>query len=211
MKNSNNLLLIFTRNPELGKVKSRLAKDVGAEAALEIYKFLLNHTKTITQNLEGVDKQVWYSENITEKDIWDANFFDKKEQLNHPDLGRRMLHAFLEGFKKGYQNIIIIGSDLYDIQTEDIQNAFKKLEKNDAIIGPATDGGFYLLGLKKVIPAIFENKEWGTASVLKHTLTDLTNYNYTKLQAKNDVDYLSDIKDISIFSPFLKHLNLSPQ
>lgn len=211
MQKSRNLLLIFTRNPELGKVKSRLAKDIGAKAALEIYKFLLNHTKTITQNLKGVDKQVWYSENIPAQDIWDSNFFDKKEQCNHPDLGKRMLHAFQEGFHNGYENIIIIGSDLYDIQTEDIQYAFEKLDQHDAIIGPATDGGFYLLGLKKVIPEIFENKEWGTPSVLQKTLTDLENYNYTKLNAKNDVDYLSDIKDISIFRPFLKHINLSPQ
>lgn len=201
MLNSKNLVLIFTRNPELGKVKSRLAKDVGENAALAIYKFLLNHTKNVTQNLL-VDKQVWYSENVTEHDIWDAKIYDKYEQLQVNDLGKRMEQAFKLGFKKGYEKIVIIGSDLYDIEGRDFYKAFEALNSNEAVIGPATDGGFYLLGMKKMIPEVFENKNWGNDTVLKSTLKDLEKYTFTQLEEKNDVDYLSDIENIEVFKQF---------
>ncbi len=201
MLNSKNLILIFTRNPELGKVKSRLAKDVGEDAALAIYKFLLNHTKNVTQNLL-VDKQVWYSENVAENDIWDANIYDKYEQLQVNDLGKRMQQAFLLGFKKGYEKIIIVGSDLYDIEGRDFYKALEALNSHEAVIGPATDGGFYLLGMKTMIPEVFENKNWGKDTVLSSTLKDLEKYTFTQLEEKNDVDYLSDIENIEVFKQF---------
>lgn len=201
MLNSKNLVLIFTRNPELGKVKSRLAKDVGENAALAIYKFLLNHTKNVTQNLL-VDKQVWYSENVTENDIWDAKIYDKYEQLQVNDLGKRMEQAFKLGFERGYEKIVIIGSDLYDIEGRDFYKAFEALNSNEAVIGPATDGGFYLLGMKRMIPEVFENKNWGNDTVLKSTLKDLEKYTFTQLEEKNDVDYLSDIENIEVFKQF---------
>ena len=201
MLNSKNLVLIFTRNPELGKVKSRLAKDVGENAALAIYKFLLNHTKNVTQNLL-VDKQVWYSENVTENDIWDAKIYDKYEQLQVNDLGKRMEQAFKLGFERGYEKIVIIGSDLYDIEGRDFYKAFEALNSNEAVIGPAADGGFYLLGMKRMIPEVFENKNWGNDTVLKSTLKDLEKYTFTQLEEKNDVDYLSDIENIEVFKQF---------
>ncbi|WP_010522703.1 TIGR04282 family arsenosugar biosynthesis glycosyltransferase [Aquimarina agarivorans] len=200
-----NLLLIFTRNPELGKVKSRLAADIGAQNALDIYIFLVNHTKKVTQNLT-VDKQVWYSENIEENDIWETDFYSKKLQPNTADLGLRMQYAFNKGFEDKYEHIIIIGSDLYDISEKDIALAFDKLQRHDAVIGPATDGGFYLLGLSKPIPSLFKNKEWGTNTVLADTLNDLKSYSFEQLNPRNDVDYLSDIKDIAVFKPFIKYV-----
>lgn len=201
MLKSKNLLLIFTRNPELGKVKSRLAKDVGEQSALDIYKFLLNHTKKVTQNLP-VDKQVWYSENVNENDIWDAEIYSKKEQLQVADLGDRMQLAFQAGFDKGYEKIIIIGSDLYDIETKDLEVAFGILNTKEAVIGPATDGGFYLLGMKTMIAEVFQNKNWGSESVLQDTLHDLEKYNFHTLEERNDVDYLSDIENNDVFKPF---------
>ena len=201
MLKSKNLLLIFTRNPELGKVKSRLAKDVGEQSALDIYKFLLNHTKKVTQKLP-VDKQVWYSENVNENDIWDAEIYTKKEQLQVADLGERMQHAFQAGFDKGYEKIIIIGSDLYDIETKDLEVAFGILNTNEAVIGPATDGGFYLLGMKTMIAEVFQNKNWGSETVLQDTLHDLEKYNFDTLEERNDVDYLSDIENNDVFKPF---------
>ncbi len=203
--NTKNLLLIFTRNPELGKVKSRLAADIGQQNALDIYVFLLNHTHKVTKHV-NVAKQVWYSETLGKNDIWSTNSYVKKLQPDTPDLGERMEYAFNKGFKNGYEHIIIIGSDLYDISQNDIENAFAKLQNNDAIIGPATDGGFYLLGLSKLIPNIFKNKTWGTNTVLKDTLGDLEKYNYEQLTPKNDVDYIEDIKDIAVFKPFIKYV-----
>ncbi|MEP2057264.1 MAG: TIGR04282 family arsenosugar biosynthesis glycosyltransferase [Maribacter litoralis] len=206
LANSKNLLLIFTRNPELGKGKRRLAATIGDQAAFNIYKFLLDHTVTITKNLYA-EKQVYYSEEIWEDDIWDNKKFAKKLQSGN-DLGARMANAFQEGFQKEYQKIIIIGSDMLDLSQEDLEAAFKALEKNDFVIGPAEDGGYYLLGMKKFMPELFKNKSWGTETVLKDTLADLENETTTLLETKNDVDYYEDIKDIDAFAPFLKHMTL---
>ena len=198
------LLIIFTRNPELGKCKTRLAATVGDEAALDIYIFLLKHTVSITENLE-VTKQVHYSIKVRDNDLWNDSKFEKKQQYG-ADLGLRMQHAFEEGFKEGYQQIIIIGSDLYDVSQDDLENAFNQLENHDFVIGPAEDGGYYLLGMKRLLPELFQNKNWGTSSVLKDTLTNLENESLQLLPQKNDVDYYEDIQDIEVFQQFLRHL-----
>lgn len=197
-------LIIFTRNPELGKGKRRLAATIGDQAAFEIYKFLLAHTREITKDL-AVTKQVWYSEEVQKNDDWDPTIYDKYAQEGE-DLGVRMKIAFLKALDT-YEHVIVIGSDMHDMNTADIENAFKQLHTHDAVIGPAEDGGYYLLGFtKKLVSGIFENKEWGTATVLEKTLDNLKDHNYALLEERNDVDYYDDIKNIPAFQPFLKHL-----
>lgn len=204
LEHKKNLLLIFTRNPELGKCKTRLAATIGKEPAFEIYKFLLSHTEQITRNVKG-DKQVYYSEEIWENDQWDDKVFHKKLQKGK-NLGERMQYAFEQGFKDGYEKIIVIGSDLYDITTADIENAFLSLNDTDYTIGPAEDGGYYLLGMKKLLSSLFENKDWGKSSVLKNTLENLNNKEFVILPIKNDVDTYEDIKNVAVFKPYLKHM-----
>lgn len=204
LASSKNLLLIFTRNPELGKGKRRLAAKVGDQIALDIYNFLLNHTAQITSRLYA-DKIVCYSDEIWLEDIWDNKIYEKRVQVGE-HLGTRMLNAFQDGFSRGYEKVIIIGSDMYDLSTEDLEEAFRKLAKNDFVIGPAEDGGYYLLGMKKLKPELFKNKDWGTDSVLNATLSDLKDEKKVLLETRNDVDYYEDIKDIPAFAPFLKNL-----
>ena len=203
--NSKNCLIIFTRNPELGKGKRRLAADVGDETALDIYKFLLDHTRTITKNLD-VTKQVWYSERVHENDDWNNEIYEKYVQEG-VDLGKRMHHAVAQALES-HDNVMIIGSDMYDLTQQDLEFAFAKAENHEAVIGPATDGGYYLLGFhKRIVDGIFEDKEWGTETVLTKTLKDLDSINYYKLEARNDVDYVSDIIEVPAFQPFLKNYN----
>ena len=199
---SKNLLLIFTRNPEFGKVKTRLARDIGHQAALDIYKFLLAHTAKICTPLD-TEKAVYYSEEIPNNDLWNATVFQKKKQVGE-DLGERMQNAFAEGFHLGYSKIIIIGSDLYDIETKDLEQAFNVLNNHEIVIGPAEDGGYYLLGMKQLHPKLFKNKNWGTATVLQDTINELKKSNYKLLEKRNDVDLYSDIKDHPAFIPFFK-------
>ena len=203
-KSSDNLLLIFTRNPELGKCKTRLAATVGNETALDIYKFLLKHTASISENL-AFDKQVYYSEEVWEDDVWDPKIFLKKLQQGI-DLGERMHNAFKEGFKDGYKKICIIGSDMHDLSQANLEEAFAKLEENDFVIGPAEDGGYYLLGMKMLHKQLFQDKAWGTGNVLKHTLENLEGKKFSELPTRNDVDLYEDIKDIDAFQPFFKNL-----
>lgn len=201
---SKNLLLIFTRNPELGKCKTRLAVTVGNENALAIYQFLLGHTVAITKETNAA-KQVWYSEEIWANDIWANTIYEKRLQVGH-HLGERMANAFQSAFASGYERVIIIGSDMYDLNRSDIENAFTMLNETDFVIGPATDGGYYLLGMKTFKPELFEHKNWGSDTVLEMTLNDLKNENIHLLDARNDVDVYDDIKDIAAFQPYLKNI-----
>lgn len=201
MKKSKNLLLIFVRNPELGKVKKRLAITIGNKKALEIYKFLLKYTAEITKHM-AVDKEVHYSEKIEMDDIWENTVYHKKLQVGE-DLGQRMEHAFQQGFEAGYKNIIIIGSDMYDLNQQDLENAFLALKKCLYVIGPATDGGYYLLGMKAMDYSLFKNKTWGSNSVLKETLEEIKNEKTTILETRNDIDIFEDVKNHPKFQQFL--------
>ena len=136
---SKKALIIFTRNPELGKCKTRLAATIGDESALEIYKYLLQHTAKLSEKVKA-DKYLFYSESIKREDIWDATIFNKKLQQGN-DLGERMENAFTELFELGYEKVIIIGSDLLDLSSDDVNEAFDFLNENDTVIGPAKDGG----------------------------------------------------------------------
>ena len=197
-----NLLLVFTRNPELGKVKTRLAKTVGNATALKIYTFLLKRTRDIVVKVSA-DKAVYYSVKVRENDIWDASIFQKHQQVGE-DLGIRMLHAFKNGFKAGYKKVMIIGSDLYDLTSETIENAIIALENNEVVIGPAEDGGYYLLGMNSLEEKIFKNKDWGTETVRKDTLEDLKDKKVFLLGELNDVDVFEDIEHHPAFQTFLK-------
>ena len=198
---SKNLILIFTRNPELGKVKTRLAATIGDENALEIYIQLLEHTKKVA--LETTyDKRVLYSEEINHTDMWEATAFQKKLQVG-VDLAVRMYNAFQGGFEDGYEKIVIIGSDLIALESSDIDKAMQKLDENDIVIGPAEDGGYYLLGMKNIPDNIFKNKEWGPDTVLKDTLLDIASLNYHLLEEKNDIDTYEDIKNIPFFNKYI--------
>ncbi|OEK07872.1 glycosyltransferase [Flavivirga aquatica] len=194
---SENALIVFTRNPELGKCKTRLAKTVGDQTALDIYKFLLQHTADISKAVD-TNRFVFYSENIIDNDIWDTKFFNKKLQKGE-DLGERMQHAFTELLNANYNKVVIIGSDLYDLNAQTIEEAYKQLESHDVVIGPAEDGGYYLLGMNVLHPEAFKNKAWGTSSVLEKTLTDLNTTSVKFLDKKNDIDTWEDIKDIPFF------------
>ena len=204
MDKSKHLLLIFTRNPELGKCKTRLAAKVGDQAALDIYKFLLSHTVNITSELD-VTRWVFYSNEIWEEDIWANGTYQKKLQ-NGADLGQRMLNAFKEGFESDYEKIVIIGSDMYDLSQADLESAFSQLNQHDYVVGPAEDGGYYLLGMKALNKELFQDKPWGTETVLEDTLKHLKQEKVSMLPVKNDVDHYEDIKDIKAFQPFLKHI-----
>jgi hypothetical protein len=191
---NNNLLLIFYRNPELGKVKTRLAATIGNEKALSVYLKLAEHTQKITEGLMA-DKLVFYSHAIVHKDLWDETIYQKAEQAGE-NLGERMLHAFQYGFDKGYKHICIIGTDCLELNQEIIEKAFLSLSKYDAVLGPAKDGGYYLLGIQKMYADFFLNKAWSTQTVTHDTLLDMLRLKLSVhlLPLLSDVDVEDDLK-----------------
>ena len=189
------LLIIFVKNIELGRAKTRLAATVGDEAALAVYKKLLEKTKSITQPLT-VDKTVFYDRVLGENDLWSVEGFSKAVQPQG-DLGERMLAAFESSFSKGYERICIIGSDCYDLSTEVLHHAFYMLNTNNAVIGAAKDGGYYLVGMNRLISDVFKNKEWSTDKVFSSTVEDFKRNEdtYFELPVLNDVDTEEDLGD----------------
>ena len=187
-------IIIFVRNPVLGKVKTRLAKTMGNGKALLIYQLLLEHTRQVTGNLH-CDKFVYYSDYIDENDDWNNVLYKKKLQSGG-DLGERMANAFKQLFASGYQRLIIIGSDCLDLTSDLINEAFNRLKEADVVFGPSTDGGYYLLGLKVPYPPeLFENKNWSTDTVLSDSLKTLeaSGTSYQLLIPLNDIDEESDL------------------
>lgn len=200
---SKNLIITFTRNPELGKVKSRLAKSIGEQGALDVYIKLLEHTESVLKQID-CDKAVYYSVKVRDNDLWDASIFKKYQQFGD-DLGVRMENAFKKGFEDGYDNIVIVGSDLYDLLPKHINDAFKALNTHDNVIGPAEDGGYYLLGMKTLHPSVFKIENWGTETVYKQTISKLNDNNVYVLETLNDIDYVEDLKPYNIFKSYTQN------
>jgi rSAM/selenodomain-associated transferase 1 len=192
---SKRLLLLFVRNPELGKVKTRLAATVGPEKALEIYLHLLQHTRDVTQQLPE-DKLVYYSDKVQHGDLWPEAHYQKAVQPSG-DLGERMEVSFAAAFQAAYTSVVIIGSDCQQLTQAIIERAFLELEKHDVVIGPALDGGYYLLGMKQLQSAFFRGKQWSTEHVFPATLQDIHHLqlSYALLPSLSDVDQVEDLEN----------------
>ena len=167
-------LLVFARVPALGRVKSRLAAGVGQPAALAVYRELLAITNTAIVEA-GVPATVWLADTATamptaaETHEWAAHAARCQPE---GDLGARMTTAFATAFAAGAGRVAIIGTDCPGLRASHLHQAFAALETADVVLGPATDGGYYLLGLRQPQPELFQHKTWSTDSVLADTVAD---------------------------------------
>lgn len=191
--NQDQALIIFVRNPEKGKVKTRLAATVGADAALHIYKKLLQHTFAVSQQTNA-DRFVFYADVVESDDVWSGQGYHKQLQAAG-DLGDKMKAAFAEVFAKGYAKAVIIGSDCPELTSNHLQAAFGKLHTHDVVIGPALDGGYYLLGMKRLHAVLFQNKAWSTGTVFRDTIQTATDHSllFFALGVLADVDEEKDL------------------
>ncbi|MBX2891125.1 MAG: TIGR04282 family arsenosugar biosynthesis glycosyltransferase [Saprospiraceae bacterium] len=185
-------LLIFIRNPQLGKVKTRLARTVGDTEALRVYQILLEKTRVAAQGVQA-ERWLFYSDFVEKNDAWpEADFFKKKQADG--DLGQRMEQAFRTAFEAGASKAVIIGSDCPELTGEMLQRAFDSLDEADFVLGPAPDGGYYLLGMKRLEPAVFRGIEWSTERVRTLTLEKIraAGKSCTLLPELSDVDTETD-------------------
>ncbi len=187
----NNALLIFIKNVQKGKVKTRLAQTLGDDKALKIYQALLEHTHSVADTFVG-NRMVFYSQFIEENDSWQVSKFQKYLQQGN-DLGERMQYAFETAFEEN-DTVIIIGSDCASLTPEILQKAVEKLENHDFVLGPALDGGYYLLGMSTFQPLVFEEIKWSTSEVLSKTVQHIKDLNktYALLEPLSDIDYAED-------------------
>ena len=158
-------LILFTRIPELGKVKTRLAADAGNEKALRVHQFLLEKTLYAIK-VSGFESEI-YCPDLPEGKIPVNMEFPQLQAEG--DLGQKMAAAFQNVFSKGYERVLLIGSDCPELNSEILEKAGNKLLDYDVVLGPAKDGGYYLIGMKNFHPSLFQSIPWSTNEVFNLT------------------------------------------
>lgn len=198
MISKDNNLILFLKYPEKGKVKTRLAKDIGNEKALLIYK------KLVSKILNQIDSNNY---NISIYYFPENKKNEVKKWINLPnikylpqsgdDLGARMLNAFKDSISLKYIKTVIIGTDCLEINDNIISKSFYLLDDSNLVLGPATDGGYYLIGLKAVVETIFQDIHWSTEKVLKQTINKAKEIklSYKFLDFLSDIDTLEDLNN----------------
>jgi len=186
-----NAICIISKYPETGNVKSRLGKEIGDDTALSVYKKILFELVSEHRNAD-YDLFVCFSPSEKKEKFKKmlnlSNMFPSKGN----DLGKIMSNALSHLFKK-YDKVILIGADTPQISTDDINRSFVVLDSNDIVIGPAFDGGYYLIGMKESLP-VFTNISWSTEKVLDQTISKLEGISYSLLENRPDIDTLTDLK-----------------
>ncbi|WP_287373238.1 TIGR04282 family arsenosugar biosynthesis glycosyltransferase [Prosthecochloris sp.] len=192
------LLIVFTRNPVKGQVKKRLAAATSDDFALKVY----NKLRSITQeasSASGADIAVYYDNHLPDDDIFRGEKTKTFLQEGN-DLGTRMFNAFKQGFSENYRRIALIGTDCPELTGTIIRNAFGALEQHHAVLGPAKDGGYYLIGLRALLSELFIGKQWSTSTVCREAENELDRHglDYALLQTLSDIDTVEDLGNFTL-------------
>jgi rSAM/selenodomain-associated transferase 1 len=184
-------IIVFQKNLLLGKVKTRLAETISDEAALDCYSQMISFTHEQLVKVDA-DIHLYFSEFIepTAPQNWQV------QVQKGDDLGEKMYNAFLDLKFLGYDQVVIIGTDCLELTTKIINNSFASLNSCDFVLGPANDGGYYLLGLNELSDSLFLNKEWSNSEVFQTTRKSILQQNKTVflLEKLSDIDTFEDLR-----------------
>jgi len=190
------LTSVFLKAPRPGFVKTRLAESIGADAACAAYRHLVEKVLSNLQDLKAVELR--YAPDTQESALeirpWLRANWSLRAQTTGT-LGDRMAHAIREGLAAGYQGVILIGSDCPAVTRADIETASNALSGGtDLVLGPALDGGYWLIGTKTDCPELFDGIEWSTERVLSQTLAAAARlgFDVKQLRTLNDIDTVED-------------------
>lgn len=187
-------LIVFTRSPVPGQVKTRLLPDFSKQQAAAIQQQLIEHAVSKFCKLDGIDVQLHCSPDTSHhffqyiKAIYKVRLVSQVEG----DLGQKMSTA-IENTLEDYQKVVLIGSDVPAIDSEYLTQAFDALDDKHVVVGPAEDGGYGLVGLTCSKPAMFEQVDWGTPDVLQQTVDQLAPEFPVLLDTLWDVDRPADV------------------
>jgi rSAM/selenodomain-associated transferase 1 len=197
-KNSKQHLIIFTRYPEPGKTKTRLIPALGTVGAANLQRQMTEYTLSQVQKLQAstaISLEVRFAGgNLQLMQDWLG--FDLVYQLQgEGDLGSRMMRSLSYAFQNNAQQVVIIGTDCPGVNPEILATAFEQLHLFDLVLGPAVDGGYYLIGLRQPFPQLLTNIDWGTSQVLSQTLeiAQQLNLSVAYLPTLADVDRPEDL------------------
>ena len=189
---------VFCKNPIPGKVKTRLGKTIGHDQAVEIYNLLVGHTQNILSQLKGRTSIYFFFDPPGERESiqhW-LGMHCKLVPQARGNLGDRMLSAFIYAQERDHDHCILIGTDCPDLNAGILEMACAKIKKHDVVLGPANDGGYYLIAAKQSHPSLFEDIEWSTDSVLSETIERIkaAGLTYSLLPALDDLDTEDDLQ-----------------
>ena len=191
-------LIVFARAAHAGQVKTRLAREIGDQAAVDAYKTLMEQLLANLRAVFNVELRFTPDSARAEFESWLQPGWHLATQ-GEGDLGQRLARAFQESFAAGSQRVAIIGSDCPAVTVQDIHSAWRSLLTHDVVLGPARDGGYWLIGLCRPQPGIFENIPWSSAAVLETTLTRVREAGLTvhRLRTLADVDTVEDWEEFN--------------
>jgi uncharacterized protein len=191
-------LIIFTRYPEPGKAKTRLIPALGDVAAADLHRQMTEQTLAQVKSLQQshpVSVEVWFAGGDRDRmQNWLGADLQYQPQPKG-DLGDRMAQAFQVGFDRGVKASVIIGTDCPELTAALLTAAFQALQQTDLVLGPATDGGYYLIGLRRSAPELFESISWSTERVFQQTvdIASKLNLSLSCLPMLTDVDRPEDL------------------
>ena len=192
-----NTLIIFLKHPEPGKVKTRLAEEIGAQRAAEIYSAMAERIVSELSLCPEYHTLLQYHPPEKENEIrdWLANTRMRLRAQSGESLGDKLSEEFEKIFSEDTERAVVIGTDCVDITVDHLREAFSYLDEYDAVLGPARDGGYYLLGLRAHDSRIFGGIDWSTGLVLSQTIERLNSLSlrYILLEELNDIDTASDL------------------
>jgi rSAM/selenodomain-associated transferase 1 len=200
MNHCNNCLLLFLKSPIKGQVKTRLAAETGGDFEVELYKCFVEDMISLIENIGVRFKLCFYPPNMKSTfSEWLGEQHCYRPQTGD-NLGERLRNAFEIAFEEGSSNVLAIGSDSPDLPVHYLKESFKALAAHDAVVGPANDGGYYLIGFskEKFTPEVFDNISWSTDSVFEQTVSVLKRHGRKVylLPLWHDVDTLADLKSL---------------
>ncbi len=196
-------LIIFTRYPEPGKAKTRLIPVLGKEGAANLHRLMAQRTiatSLVLQNSRQLSVAIHYT-GSSQQLIQDWLGTDMiYHQQSDGDLGARMSAALQKSLDFGIDKVVIIGTDCPKLKPEIIAKAFDELSEQDLVLGPAQDGGYYLIGLRRRIPKLFDGIKWGTDEVFADTLAiaQKLGLNIAVLPILADIDRPEDLLGLDI-------------
>jgi rSAM/selenodomain-associated transferase 1 len=193
-------LLFFLKNPEKGKVKTRLASALGEEKAVKLYKrFMLEMLSTLNRGTFLFYLCFYPGDSLETLKKWLGEEYLYMAQYGG-DLGERMENCFMEAFAMNFKRVVLIGSDIPDLPLEFIEEAFTSLKEKDAVIGPSLDGGYYLIGFNdnKFSPQVFKGIPWSKERVFEETMKILSKEGLTvhTLKPLRDIDTIVDLRKL---------------
>ena len=202
---SDTLIIIFAREPVAGQVKTRLIPALGVEGAAKLYKRLLDYAinNAIASSLSAVNLCITPESNKNYFSQMPCSVNFELSVQTGKDLGARM-HNALAVALNNYSKAILIGTDCPFLSSHDLQQAIIALDNNDMVFSPAKDGGYVLVGAKKISPVVFEHIDWGTDKVMAQTRRALLKYNmsWQELPEQYDIDVKDDLKYLLLHNDF---------